>query len=301
MKALSSSRARRRRYGSPLGIALFLLPSMAFYAVLMLYPSVQSIVYSLLHWEGLRATREFVGLANYIHVLRDPVVRIALTNNLRAWLLYTFVQLPLALLLAFALTRKVRFASLFRFVFYIPCVTSGSVLALLWLFIFTAEYGLNSILRRIGLGAIVRPWLSTDGIVQWTTNMPETWQWVGFYMVIFLAAMASIPEEYFEAAQIDGANAWQQLVHITLPSIRLVYVAASITVLKDALNAYIYQFIMTEGGPLHLSETLVTYTLNQIWTTRQWGYGSALAVIHFALAALVAALIWRFARQGRET
>ncbi len=79
-----------------------------------------------------------------------------------------------------------------------------------------------------------------------------------------------------------------------------VYVAASITVLKDALNAYIYPFIMTEGGPLHMSETLVTYTLNQIWNERQWGYGSALAVLHFALSALTAGLIWRFSRKSRE-
>lgn len=297
----SRVQSRRRHYGTPAGIALFLLPGLGLYTVLMLYPTVQSVVYSLLNWEGLRATREFVGLANYTQVLRDPVVLVALGNNLRAWFLYTFVQLPLALLLAFALTRKVRFVSLFRFLFYIPCVTSGSVLALLWLFIFTAEYGLNNFLRLLGLGALAHPWLSTDGIVQWTTNIPATWQWVGFYMVIFLAAISSIPEEYFEAAQIDGANAWQQLIHVTLPSIRLVYVAASITVLKDALGTYIYQFIMTEGGPLHMSETLVTYTLNQIWTDKHWGYGSALAVLHFALAAVVTGLIWRFARQTRET
>ena len=299
MKRLRFS-SRRRHYGTPVGIALFLLPGLGLYTVLMLYPSVQSFVYSLLNWEGLRATREFVGLANYAHVLRDPVVRVALGNNLRALLLYMFVQLPLALLLAFALTRKVRFVSFFRFLFYIPCVTSGSVLALLWLFIFTADYGLNRILRELGFGFLNRAWLSTDGIVQWTTNFPATWQWVGFYMVIFLAAIGSIPEELFEAAQIDGAGAWRQLIHITLPSIRLVYVAASITALKDALGAYIYQFIMTEGGPLHMSETLVSYTLNLIWTERRWGYGSALAVLHFALSAVAAALIWRFARRTND-
>lgn len=291
---------RKRHYGSPIGIALFLLPGLGIFTVMMLYPTVQSVIYSLLNWQGLRNTREFVGLANYVHVLRDPVVYIALTNNFRAWLLYNFVQLPLALLLAFALSRKVRFASLFRFLYYIPSVTSGSALALMWLFIFTAEYGLNNFLRKIGLGVLVRRWLSTDGIVQWTTNIPETWQWVGFYMVIFMAAISCIPEEFFEAAQIDGANAWQQLLHITLPSIVPVYIAASITVLKDALNAYIYPFIMTEGGPLHMSETLVTYTLNQIWNERQWGYGSALAVLHFALSALAAGLVWRFSRKSRE-
>jgi raffinose/stachyose/melibiose transport system permease protein len=296
----SRSRRPMRYYGTTLGIALFLLPGLGLYTILMLYPTLQSIVYSLLRWEGLRATREFVGLGNYARLLRDPVVRIALTNNLRAWILRAFVQLPLALLLAFALTRKVRLVALFRFLYYIPCVCSGSMLALMWLFIFTAQYGLNNFLRTAGLESLTRPWLSGDGIVQWTTNFPATWQWVGFYMVIFLAAIGSIPEEYFEAAQIDGANAWQQLIYITLPSIRLVYVAASITVLKDSLGTYIYQFIMTEGGPLHMSETLVTYTLNEIWTEKNWGYGSALAVLHFALAAVVTGLIWRFTRRTQD-
>jgi len=296
----SISISRKRSYGTPLGIALFLLPGLGLYTVLMLYPSVQSFAYSLLDWEGLRATKEFVGLANYAHVLRDPVVQVALGNNLRALLLYMVVQLPLALLLAFALSRRVRFVSLWRFLYYVPCVTSGSVLALLWLFVFTADYGLNRILRELGMGFLARPWLSADGIVQWTTNLPATWQWVGFYMVIFLAAIGSIPEERFEAAQIDGASAWQQLIHITLPGIKLVYVAAGITALKDALGAYIYQFIMTEGGPLHMSETLVSYTLSLIWTDRQWGYGSALAVLHFALSAIVAGLVWRFARRTSE-
>ena len=289
---------RRRHYGNPLGIGLFLLPGLGAYTVLMLYPTVQSLLYSLQSWEGLRPTREFVGLAYYLRILHDPVVLTALGNNLRAWFLYTFGQLSIALLLAFALSRKVRHVGLFRFLFYIPCVISGSALAMMWMFLYTTDYGLNGMLQRLGLSFLVRPWLSAPGVVQWATIVPEAWQWVGFYLVIFLAAIGGIPEEQFEAAQIDGANAWQQLLYITLPSMRPVLIAAAIAVVKDALNAYIYQFIMTEGGPMHMSETLMTYTLRQIWIDKNWGYGSALAVLHFVLAAVAARLIWLFRQRG---
>ncbi len=291
---------QRRPYGSALGIILFLLPGLGLYTLLMLYPTIQSFVYSVIRWEGLRPTNEFAGLSNYAKIVTDPVVRLAIGNNLRALFLYLFVQLPLAFVLAFALGRKARGVALFRFLYYIPCVTSGAVLALLWRFIYTYDYALNALLRKLGLGLLVRPWLSADGVVQWTTNIPATWQWVGFYMVIFLAAINGIPEERFEAAQLDGANAWQELIHITLPATWPVIVAASIAELNDALQVYIYQFILTEGGPLHRSQTLVTYALHYIWIRKQWGYGSALAVFQFVLAALLAGIVWRYARRSRE-
>jgi len=294
--------SRRGRYGNPIGIFLFLLPGLGVYTLLMLYPTVQSFIYSVVKWEGMRPAAEFGGFGYYAQMLEDPVVLIALGNNLRALALRVLVQLPIALLLAFALSRKVRGVSLFRFLFYIPCVTSGAALALLWRFIYNSQYGIiNSLLRRLGMASIIRPWLSTDGIVQWTTNIPETWQWVGFYMVILLAAINGIPEEHFEAAQLDGANAWHELIYITLPSIRSVYLATNIAVLNDALITYVYQFILTDGGPLHLSETLTTYTLKQIWTLRNWGYGSTLAVLQFCLAMISAMIVWRLARrQPRE-
>ena len=143
----------------------------------------------------------------------------------------------------------------------------------------------------------IRPWLSADGIVQWTTSFPTAWQFIGFFMVIFLAALAGIPEEYYEAAALDGAGAWRQLVDITLPSIKPVYVSAMILALQIALGAYIYPVLMTEGGPLHRSETLISYSLYLLWVKRTWGYGSAIAALTFLLTIVVSTLIWRIGRR----
>jgi raffinose/stachyose/melibiose transport system permease protein len=299
----ATHRPRHRGYGSSLGIALFLLPAVGVYTVLMLYPSLLSLYYSVLDWQGGPVSEApFVGLDNFRRLLDDPYVLTALGNNGRNLLLNWAFQLPLALTLAFLLSRLRHGAGLYRFLFYIPVILPIATLALLWRFIFSGnQYGLlNNVLSDAGVSGWIRPWLSGDGIVQWTTTFPAAWQYVGFFMVIFLAAIAGIPEEYYEAAAIDGANAWRQLIDITLPSIRLVYISAMILALQGALGAFIYPVLMTKGGPLHRSETLISYSLYLLWEKKIWGYGSAVAALSFLLSIIAVALIWRFGRRGES-
>jgi len=295
---VKSHTKRKYRYGGTTDVIVFLLPGLGVYTLLMLYPTIQSFIYSIIKWQGLRPTARFGGFGYYVKMLHDPLIRVALANNLRAWVLYAFFQLPLALLLAYALTRKIRGSTLFRLLFFIPNVITGSVLALLWRFIYTQDYGLNALLRLIGLGSIIRPWLSTDGVVQWTTNIPSAWQGVGLWVIIFVAAISGIPREIYEAAQLDGANSWQELLYITLPNMRGVYISANIAVINWSLGTYIYQYIMTKGGPLHMSETLVTYTLYTLFEIRNWGYGSTIAVLQFLLGMVASLLVWRVTRRN---
>ncbi len=288
------------RYGSGLGIFLFLLPGLGVYTLLMLYPSLLSLYFSILDWEGGPiAAAPVVGLANFVALLKDPFVGLALGNNGRVLLLNWTFQLPAALLLAYVLSRLRRGAGVYRFLFYIPVVLPAATLALMWRFVFSGnDYGLlNNVLAGLGLEAWVQRWLSADGVVQWTTTFPAAWQHIGFFMVIFLAALAGIPEEYYEAAAIDGANAWQQLRYVTLPGLRPVYVSAMILALQGALGSFIYPVLMTKGGPLHLSETLISYSLYLLWVKKVWGYGSAVAVLSFLLGIVAVVLVWRFGRE----
>jgi raffinose/stachyose/melibiose transport system permease protein len=289
-----------RRYASSLGIFLFLLPGLGVYTVLMLYPSLLSLYFSLLDWQGGPiAAAPVVGLANFAEMLKDPYVGVALTNNGRVLLLNWLFQLPAALVLAYTLTRLRRGAGLYRFLFYIPVVLPTATLALMWRFVFSGnDYGLlNNLLAGLGLEALIQRWLSADGIVQWTTTFPAAWQYVGFFMVIFLAALAGIPDEYYEAAAIDGANHWQQFRYVTLPSLRPVYISAMILALQGALGSFIYPTLMTKGGPVHLSETLISYSLYLLWVKKVWGYGSAVAVLSFLLGIIAVVLVWRFGRE----
>ncbi len=293
-------KSRTYRYGSRAGIFLFLLPGLGIYTLFMLYPSLLSLYYSFLDWEGgpVRLA-PFVGLENFRQIFNDPFLFAALGNNGRLLLINWAIQLPLALLLAYVLSRLRRGASLYRFMFYIPVILPAATMALMWRFILSGNsYGLlNNLLARLNMENLVRGWLSANGVVQWTTTAPAAWVSVGFYMVIFLAALAGIPDEFYEAAAIDGANHWQQLIYITIPNIRSVYIYTMILALQGALGAFIYPLLMTKGGPLHLSESLISYSLYLLWEKKIWGYGSAVAALSFLLGVVATVLIWRFARQ----
>jgi ABC-type sugar transport system permease subunit len=299
----SSKKPFSAQYGTPLGIFLFLLPGVGAYTLFMLYPSLLSLVYSVLEWQGGPLNQApFVGLDNFLKMLHDPYVPMAIGNNLRMLTLNWAFQLPISLMLAYLLSRLRRGVTLYRFIFYIPVILPVATMALLWRFIFSGNtYGLlNNILERANLENLIRPWLSGNGIVQWTTSFPGAYDSIGFFIIIFLAGLVGIPEEQYEASSIDGANSWQQFLYVTIPNMRGVYVYAMILALQAALGGFIFPLLMTKGGPLHLSETLISYSLYLLWEKKIWGYGSAVATLSFLLGIIATALVWKFGRRSQE-
>lgn len=278
---------------------LFLFPGLALYSALMLYPTGQSLFYSVQHYDGL--TGRFVGLANFRELLHDPLVWVGAVNNLRVLALSVFFQLPLALVLAYMLSRHAtRSAGFFRFLYFVPGLIGAATVALLWGFVYQKEGLLNAVLGGAGLSSLIQPWLSKDGVVQWTVAIPGVYAGIGFFVIIYMAAISDIPDSLYEAAALDGAGSWQQLFHITLPSIRGVYLMTNILAVTGALAAFVFPFILTQGGPLHRTETLTSYAVWQAFRNYRRGYGSAVAVFHFAIAIAAALLIRRFARREHE-
>ena len=261
---------------------------------------MQSLVYSTQDWQG--RTARFVGLSNFAELLHDRLVWVGAFNNLRVLALILVFQLPIALTLAYMLSRKQGVAGFFRFVYFIPGLVGAATMALMWGFIYQRDHGiLNGVLEAVGLGSLIRHWLSADGVVQWSVAVPGVYAGVGFFVIIFMAAISDISESIYEAASIDGASAWQQLVHITLPSIRGVYLMACVLGVTDALSAFVFPFILTQGGPLHRTETLTSYAVWQSFQNYRRGYGAAIAVFHFAIAIVATLLIRRLARREQET
>jgi ABC-type sugar transport system permease subunit len=300
----TSKRKRpRSQYGSGLAIASFLFPAIALYSVLTLYPAVISLYYSLLNWNGGPLSRaKFIGLGNFRALLHDPYLPGALENNLRVVALSWLIQVPLALVLAFVVIRIKHGASVYRFLFIIPYIVPMATLALVWGFFFSGNsYGqLNAFLEKIGLGGWVQQWLSADGVVQWVTSAPQAMVYVGFFMVIFIAALVGIPDEYYEAAAIDGAGALRQLIHVALPGVRGIYISSMIVSLQLALAAFVFPYLMTEGGPIHISDTTVSYSLYLLYSQQEWGYASAVNVLIFVFGALTVALVWRLGNGRRR-
>jgi raffinose/stachyose/melibiose transport system permease protein len=303
--AKANTPRKSRPYGSRTAIALLLLPALLLYTVLSVGPAVLAIVYSFLDWKGLEPQFwDFNGFRFYHELFHDRVVFTALVNMGRGFVLFTVVTLPVALVLSFILSRYVRGVSFFRALYFIPMITSVVLVALVFRLLFTSDAGINGLLRAVGLGGLIHPWLSEGGIAQWIMNVPQTWMYVGFWVVIFVAAIRGIDEGLFEAAEVDGATKWQQLWHVTIPSIRGVILFALVMTLIFSIQAFIFQLIMpTEpGGPFYSTHTLGSYTASLATGSGSqgsridWGYASTLSVLLFALSAVGAALIFVVSR-----
>jgi len=214
------------------------------------------------------------------------------------------VTVPLGFVLAFLLSRIARGGKTFRFFYFLPLILPGTVLGIMWKNFFLYKGVLNYALRRVGLDVLARGWLTQIGLVQWTVLLPSVWSGVCFYIIIFAAALAGIPPELYDAAAIDGASGWQEMIHITLPSVRGVYVTTMILALPGALSTFIYPYVLTEGGPVRSTYSLALWLFNNIYAIPgasrppAIGYGSAIALLHGFLGIALGLAVWRFGRSG---
>ena len=169
---------------------------------------------------------------------------------------------------------------------------------------FTYNGVINFALRSLGLDVLAIPWLSTLGVVQWVVLVPDFWFGVCFYIIIFAAGLEGIPQRLYDAAAIDGANTWHELIHITLPSMRAIYVTGMILALPGALSTFIYPYALTKGGPIRSTYTLALWVFNNIYATPgaskppDIGYGSAIALLHAFLGIAIGMVIWQLGRRN---
>lgn len=275
----------------------FLAPALLLLGVFAFYPLLRGLWLSL-YSQPLFGEAQWVGLANFRRLLtQDLDFRLALANSLK-YLMVVPVIAALSLALALLVEPALPGMGVFRALFYIPVVTTMVVVALTWKFIFNEDNGLlNGLLLSTGL--IDRPihWLTSQGLVLYSIMAVTTWKGLGYYMVVFLAGLRSIPPQQIEAARIDGARAWQILWHIKLPALRptlqLVMVISSIA----ALQVFEEVYMMTRGGPLHASATVVFMIWEAGFDTQagspNMGYAAAMGVVLFALLlGFTATALW---------
>jgi ABC-type sugar transport system permease subunit len=300
---LSRNRVRFKR---GIGITLFLLPAVVLYSLLGAAPIVLSIYLSLQKWNGLQPIYgRFNHFVYYHELFHDPLVGVALWNNVRAFVLFAGVSIPLALFLSFMLSRGGRWTGFFRTVYFIPSISSVLIIALVFRLFFTDDSGLNGLLRSVGLGGAIRPWFSDLGLSSWLFNVPQAWIYVGFWVVIFIAAIRGIDETLFEAATVDGAGRWRQFRDITVPSISGVLLFAYVMAAVFAVQTYIFQLIMpsTPGGPLQQGHTVGSYAaalvLNNGRLQTDWGYSSALSVLLIVMSSVASLMVLLVARYRR--
>ena len=268
-----------------LAIVLFLLPPLILYTIFVVAPIVQSFRFSLYKWDGLGPLTNFIGLSNYSDLLRDKVFWQALSNNLALVGFSLVTQLPPAILLAVLLTGAIRARSFFRTMYFAPQIISAVATGYLFYWVFEPTTGmLNQFLRLVGLSLWTRGWLGDQHLALWAVLFVITWRSIGFYMVLFMAAIAGIPDEIYEAARIDGCNGRGLVRFITLPLISGATKSAAVLVLVGSIKYFDLIWIMTQGGPVHASELIATYMYKQTFLSGHMGYGTALAFALFVVA-----------------
>jgi N-acetylglucosamine transport system permease protein len=275
----------------------FLLPSLLLYFVFVLYPYVRSMYISLTQWRGLAQAPVFIGFDNFTRLWADSNFWNALGNNAFYIISLPLITLGLALFFAFVLTQGVPLSKFYRVTYFFPQVIALVAIGVLWSFVYHPTIGiLTAFLKTIGVD---RPpvWLGNPDTVLPAIAAVTIWQAVGFYMILFIAAMESIPITYYEAAMIDGANRWHLFWKITLPMIWDTMQTGLIFLMIGATNMFTITQTMTQGGPSRSSEVLSTYLYTEAFINSKFGYGTAIAVALFLLTLVISLILSRLLRR----
>ena len=270
------------------------LPGMLIFTVGLILPMFLGLTYSFTSWNGMTVEKPFVGLQNYTQLFGDRYAGGAWWFTLRFTVWNTVIQNVFAILLAVALDSGIKAKKLFRTLFFVPCLISAVVVGFVWLKIYgnvlpalTKQLGLNVNMMLFGRGETV-----LAGML-----IANNWQWIGYWMLIYLAALQSIPGDLYEAARVDGANAFRQFWHITLPMLAPAVTICVVGITIGSLKVFDLLVSSTGGGPGRASTSIIYYIYNTAISGRQYGYGSALSMTLIAALLVVASLQARVLRR----
>jgi len=271
---------------------LFLLPALAMFATFSVYPFSQVAYLSFFDWDGIRPTMQFVGLRNFLEALaQDPTWWVAVRNAAFVTALALTVQNALALALAIAVNRDLRAGLFYRVVFYLPPILSGIVVGLIWGWIYDGNFGiLNKLLEFLGLGHIGRAWLADPTTSLTAVAVVHMWKGFGWGFVILLAGLQNIPQELYEAATVDGANAWERFWHVTVPLMMPVFFLVSILTILGTMQIFDIIIATTNGGPGYHTEVPVTRIFKWMTASSRFGYACAMGLL-FGLILLTVSML----------
>ena len=304
---MSQAEARKARYKmgklerkNTLVAYSFLAPNFIGFAVFTLVPVICAILLSLFEWNGGDISKlKFVGLDNYATIFATKKVaekgiayffnRADLGIALKNTVYYTVVTVPLTIICALALAlllNKIRGAVFFRTVFFFPYVSSMVAICVCWSFMLMKDGPVNQIIMALGIN-FNKGWTADSTMAIWSIILVSVWRNMGYYMVLYLAALQGIPRELMEAATVDGANKWQQFWHVTLPQLKPTTFFVSVMMVISCFKIYDVVAIMTDGGPGRATKMLVTYIYDEAFIKVRYGQASAISMVLLVIVLLV--------------
>ena len=277
--------------------AILVTPACLFFAVFVIWPILDSLWISLHDWDGIHAMR-FVGLANYVELLRDDTFYTALENNVY-WLLAFMLAPVFGLALALFLNQTIRFMRFYKALFFFPFVISQVVVGLVFSWFFNVNFGLlNVVLHAVHLPRVAlmesENW-ATVGVI-----IAGLWPQTAYCMILYLTGLTAINPELVEAARLDGASGWRLFRHVIAPQLRPATFIAVVVCVVGALRSFDLVSIMTKGGPFDSSTVLAYYMYDQTFHSFRYGYGAAIAIVLFLLMDIyIAFFLWSLLRRER--
>lgn len=267
---------------------LYILPNMILFLAFMILPIIMTAYISLTNWKGmggmasLFSAKSFTGLDNYAYIFTNDVFQKSLVNTV----VFTIATVPflmiLALFFAIVLNQKIHGRGFFRSAMYIPSIISTVVVGMVFIWIFNSQLGLfNYILNIFGFESI--EWANDPNYAMVMIVVGTLWSRTGYNMVIYLAGLQGISPDYYEAATIDGANGWQKFRYITMPLLNSTHVFVLITCVIHSFRSFDLIYVMTKGGPLNATKTLVMYIYDMAFKMNYYGRASAAGVILFLI------------------
>lgn len=274
---------------------LFIAPAFILFTAWVIIPTISSVYYSFTSWDGISEDIKFIGLANYREIFTSARFGNALKNTA---ILTVFISvLENAAALAFALmVDNVRWGkNFFRSAFYIPVLISGIVSGFIWKIMYNYNFGtFNSLLQSVGLEQFKQDWLGNTSLTLVMIGLVMIWKGAGYYMIIYLASLQSVPTELIEAAEIDGANAWQRFKSITIPLISGAFTINFTLSLIKGLKVFDEINVMTDGGPGFTSETLVYLLYKVGFNEGRQGFGTAVGIMLLFIIIILNTLQQKF-------
>lgn len=285
-RAKVSSAWRKR-----LEIAFFVTPALALFALFVVWPIVTAVQLSVFRWKGFGPLVDFVGLRNYLTVLGDDVFVDSVAHNLIIVGGSIAIQLPLGLALALLLNRKMWGQGLLRTIIFVPYVLAEVVAGVVWFQLLQPEYGvIDGLLGAVGIRTPDQGWLGDPDLALWTVLVVLTWKYLGLAVILFLAGLQGVPQELYEAAQLDGASWWQVQRRITVPLLGPTMRTWAFLSMIGSLQLFDMVWILTGGGPANSTTTMATYLINQGTRSQNFGIAGAASVILFVIALIMAVL-----------
>jgi len=281
-----------------LNYAVFLMPAFLFYLLFCVYPFVSMFYYSVTDYSIMKMTDlRFVGFENYSAIWDNDLLIKGLKNSVIYAVFMTVFQTAFGIMLAVALDKKLKTRNLLRSVFFLPAVFSPLVIGFLWNYLYsTSDLGLiNQAVTALGFEKI--NFLGDADIALYSVVFTQLWQWTGWAMVIFLANLQSIPKDYYEAAEIDGASTWRQFWQITLPMLHPSVSVVAVTAMIGGLKVFDIIMSLTDGGPGNATQTIMTAYIRTAFNEGLYNYGAAFGVVFFIVVMLLTLFLMQFLKK----